>query len=188
MKNDVPLKKTINKELVLYPYGQNENLPYKLDFNNDGILDIEITGETSLSGSNGSKNGLYIQGLNGTRICFETKKDTSWMKDVFNGTNDTIFSYNTFKQPTPFNLGDEINTQLTSSDSLLTIFYERNFSSMNIPQSDIHRTSLISSDFKYFGVITPGGLYWIKIKPGIPISFIESCSNIGANSSLIIQE
>ena len=175
----------LNKQITLDPWNK-EGLPLIIDLNRDGIIDVEITGERSFSGSSGSEVGLNIQGLNGSTICFQTKQETRWILDVFTGTMDTLVVNDTFKQPTPFNLGDEINNQFNSTDSLLCIFYERYPGSMSIPSSPVIRTDLINGDYKYFVVITPGGLYWIKVNPGLPITIIQSCSGIGATSGLII--
>jgi len=180
-------KKVINKYIVVEAYTPSSTFPYTIDLNQDGLPDVEFTGGASISGSSGAKSELYIQGLNGTSICFQTNQDTSWIIDVFTGTYDTLISYNTFKQPSLLNLGDEINNQLNYSESLLTVFHKHNKGSMSIPSSNIDRTNLVTDNFNFFAVKTTTGMYWIKIKVGIPTTIIESHSNKHFVTVLVIE-
>ncbi len=181
-------KKVINKYIVVDAYSQDIGLPYTMDLNGDGVSDVEITGDGTVSGSSGSKSELYIQGVNGTSVCFQTKHDTSWIVDVFTGTYDTLILYNSYKQPAVFNLGDEINDQLNYSDTLLIVFHKHNKGTMGIPSSDINRTELLDDAFRFFAVKTPTGVHWIKIKIGMPTTIIESYSTVRSASILIIEE
>lgn len=174
--------KTIGKQI------DNEDIPFFLDLNDDGLSDIKISGETSFSASTGIRYELYIQGINGSSICFQTKQDSTWFINVFDGSYDTVYNYNTFLQPLPFSIGDEINSQMNTSNELLTIYHKFIDGTTSIPSSGINRTKLINGNFQYYSVNTSTGLHWLKIKPEIPKTTLYSYSTVSASPFMIIVE
>lgn len=181
-------KKVISTHFIVDDFNPELNIPYKLDLNEDGISDIKITGKGTYSGSSGSIRELFIKGINGSRVCYQTHHDTSWVVDVFTGSHDTLIGYSSFKQPTSFNLGDQFNSQLDYSDSTLMIYQLRYNGSMSIPSSNVVRDDLIIGNFMYFVVETPSGFHWVKIKPGTPKTILESHSLNAGPSGMIIHE